>query len=289
MIQKIVQLTDRKIIQPRFQGLGLSISEYTFANIFLFRHVHGYELVEVDSKLFIRGMSYDKKTYLMPTYDISGEDPVFLKKLLTQADMLFPIPEVWAQVLSKNGFHTDYKEEDSDYIYCLEAVRTFAGRHLASRRNLVAQFKSLYVVEQAPLNRDTQDAALTHLMRWQEAHGDEKNAEVAACREAIMNIEALALTGMVFTVEKRVVGFIIGEPLAAGGDANGKTNMFVFHFAKGDIQYKGVYQYMYQEYAKNIENYEFLNWEQDMGDPGIRQAKNSYEPHHKEKKMRVTL
>ena len=67
MIQKIVQLTDRKIIQPRFQGLGLSISEYTFANIFLFRHVHGYELVEVDSKLFIRGMSYDKKTYLMPT------------------------------------------------------------------------------------------------------------------------------------------------------------------------------------------------------------------------------
>ncbi len=44
-------------------------------------------------------------------------------------------------------------------------------------------------------------------------------------------------------------------------------------------QYKGIYQYVTQSFAAWLpEGYETINRERDLGDPGLRQAKESYKP-----------
>jgi hypothetical protein len=65
--------------------------------------------------------------------------------------------------------------------------------------------------------------------------------------------------------------------------------MFAIHFEKANDRYKGVYQYINQEFAKTLPNYfKLVNREQDLGDEGLRQAKMTYRPSSFVKKYRVT-
>ena len=56
-------------------------------------------------------------------------------------------------------------------------------------------------------------------------------------------------------------------------------NFCLVHFEKGDNNYKGVYQFINNETAKNLpETVLYINREQDLGDEGLRQAKMTYRP-----------
>jgi hypothetical protein len=55
-------------------------------------------------------------------------------------------------------------------------------------------------------------------------------------------------------------------------------------------RFKGVYQFMYNVFAKELgTEYEWVNFEQDLGIPELRQAKESYQPDKMAVKYRVSL
>jgi hypothetical protein len=73
-------------------------------------------------------------------------------------------------------------------------------------------------------------------------------------------------------VEKRPAAYVLGEELARG-------RMYAIHFEKALSEYKGLYQFVNRSFAAILpETYELINREQDLGDPGLRQAKLSYRP-----------
>jgi uncharacterized protein len=81
-------------------------------------------------------------------------------------------------------------------------------------------------------------------------------------------------------VNEDPAGFIMGEEL--------NHSMFAFHFAKGKRKYKGMYQFMYNHFAKMLpKKYEVLNFEQDLGKLALKIAKASYNPERMLKKYRV--
>ncbi len=59
---------------------GVFISEYSFANLYLFRTAHDYEVV-FDREIFIRGTTYDGARYLMPLRDPRAMNPDYLHGL----------------------------------------------------------------------------------------------------------------------------------------------------------------------------------------------------------------
>jgi hypothetical protein len=64
---------------------------------------------------------------------------------------------------------------------------------------------------------------------------------------------------------------------------------FVVHFEKADTSYNGLYQFVNQEFAAALPaNIEIINREQDLGEPGLRQAKLSYHPSGFVRKFTVT-
>ena len=94
-------------------------------------------------------------------------------------------------------------------------------------------------------------------------------------------MEQLGLKGSLYFADKKPVGFILGEPLS--------SHMFALHFSKACVDYKGVYQYMYQAFAKGLDDhFEFLNWEQDLDDHGLKQSKSAYQPDRFVKKFRIS-
>ena len=92
-----------------------------------------------------------------------------------------------------------------------------------------------------------------------------------ACIEALRHFEDLNLTGALFLTSGEPCGFIMGEK---AGESS-----YIIHFAKGDTDKKGIYQYMFQAYVNEYcKDAEIINLEQDMGMEGLRKTKHSYQP-----------
>ena len=275
-----LDLSHKELLSPKFKQLALNISEYSFANCYLFRNTHAFEVI-FDEEVFLRGKTYDDKTYLMPIFDVTKSSPSYLKKMLNQAEIFFPIPEKWEEHFVKAGFSTAFLENDSDYIYKLEKLRELNGRHLSSKRNLIAQFHEHYEAEAFPLGQKHQEDALKVLEVWMAGQNDAvEKTDYAACREAILLLDVLELFGTIYYVDQKPVAFMLGEAL--------NPEMFVLHFAKADINYKGIYQYMHQAFAIALDGrFKFSNWEIDLGVEGLKQFKSSYEPDFLVKKIRV--
>lgn len=277
-----LDLSHKELLSPKFQKLALDISEYSFANAYLFRKTHELEVL-LSEEVFLKGITYDGMRYFMPTFDVRTRPLTVLKAVLKKKDVLFPIPQEWLSYFPPSEFEISTVEADSDYVYTLEKLRTLPGRHLSGRRNLIAQFKDRYQAISAPLTKETQKDALHVLEKWKNLRqeGIEKT-DYAACQEAIALYETLALQGEIYYVDQEPIGFIIGEAH--------HTQMYVLHFAKADVHYKGVYQYMHQAFAmKCDDHFKFVNWEIDLGKEGIQQSKNAYKPDLFVKKMRVQL
>lgn len=277
-------LSHRQLLLGKLGQLKIDISEYTFANLYLFRQLHHYELVNDGEELLIKGISRDGLSFLMPTQPMNQALAAKMSSRLTEVDMLFPIPKAWLTHFDPTLFSWTSNPDDSDYIYTTEAMRTYPGRQLSGKRNLVKQFLEQHEdISSAPLTAENSTEALQILDEWQqETNSTPHDNDYYPCKEALTLLDSLGLEGRLFYAEDKPAAFLIGEPLHAG--------MYVLHFSKANKHIKGLYQYTYEAFAQSLpDSYHELNMEQDLGSPAVRQAKHSYMPERMAEKWRITL
>jgi len=272
----------KEFLYERLRKIDTPVSEYSFANLYLFRGNHDYEVL-FDEETFIRGKTYDGKTYIMPAFDIRNKDVAYLKEVMKEADLLFPIPEEWLAIFNGGGFEYSYSEDDTDYLYTIEKMSTFKGNMMHKKKNLLNQFMKLYSHEAYPLVETHMADAFTILDQWQEDMGvSREETDYYPCQEALKRYDDLVICGGIYYVDKEPGGFIIGEEM------NEET--FALHFAKGKRKFKGLYQYMYNTFANILpKKYKWMNFEQDLGKMELRIAKASYYPDLLVKKYRVKV
>ncbi len=281
LIEKL-GLQHKDVLRPLLIEAKAGLSEYTFANLYLFRAIHDYEVVS-DNAVFIRGRTYDGKTYLMPTRDVRSMDIDGYRDLLKTVNFLFPIPEAWLPAFPASRFESTFQDGDRDYVYTVEKMITYKGRNLHKKRNLLAQFLKLYSHDALPLTNARLDQARGILEDWQESSDtDIADTDYAACREALDRYEELVLCGGIYYADGEPAGFVLGE------EVNDDT--FVLHFAKARIKFKGIYQFMFNNFASILPpKYRYLNLEQDLDKENLRVFKTSYQPDIMLRKARVRL
>lgn len=278
-----LDLSHQVILTPRFKNLGLNISEYTFANAYLFRQKHEFQII-FNQEIYLRGKTREGFTYLMPTTPIDQFNWQELEKCLEECDFIFPLPELWANAFNPQKYKIDIKKQDSDYLYTVNKLSTYPGRKLSGRRNLVRQFNDLNPNHiSKSMTSANSDDAIQVLEEWQKGGGDEEDfTDYESCLEALQLMEKLNMSGQISYIDEQPVGFVLGEEL------NAKT--YVIHFAKALKQYKGIYQYLYQSFAHSLEGkYEAINLEQDLGLPDLQHAKQAYYPDQLIPKLRISL
>ncbi|MFH1753199.1 MAG: phosphatidylglycerol lysyltransferase domain-containing protein [Candidatus Omnitrophota bacterium] len=275
-------LGHKELLYQRLRDLKTAISEYSFANLYLFRHSHDYEVL-FDKELFIKGKTYDKKIYLMPAFDIKNADMDYIKSVLNGADFLFPIDEAWIEPFGREGFICSANDGDADYIYTVEKMATFKGGRLSKKRNLLKQFLARHKPQGMPLTGDRSDDARTILEEWLKDTGlTADETDYAPALEMLSLFDKLVLCGGIYYVDGEPAGFVMGEEL--------DHETFALHFAKGKKKFKGLYQYMYNDFAKLLpEKYKYFNFEQDLGKLALKIAKSSYNPDRMLQKYRVGL
>jgi len=219
----------------------------------------------------------------MPTVPAKHLDAARLQELLRDVDFLFPVPEEWLGAFDPGAYDISFHEGDADYLYTVEKMSTLAGRKLHKKRNLLKQFIESYRHEALPLTTRRLDDARLVLDAWQQESGlDRGGTDYGPCREALDRYEELVLCGGITYADGEPAGFVLGE------EVNDET--YVLHFAKARKKFKGVYQFMFNNFAKILPpKYAYLNLEQDLDKENLRVFKSSYVPDALVKKARVRL
>ena len=278
-----LSLDHQELLKERFRKAGTFLSEYSFANLYLFREAHQYHMMHTEGGVFVTGRTYDGMSFIMPTEDLRAGDPGPLLEAAKDFDFIFPVPEEWLPVFDGKSVSAEFSEDDSDYVYTTEKLSTYKGHKLHGQKNLLNQFVSRYAPEAKPLTHDLMNDARGILDVWQEDMGQPKEATdyFPAC-EALELYDKLALCGGIYYVDGEPGGYVIGEEI--------HPEMFALHFAKGKRKFKGLYQYMYNHFAKILpKQYAFLNFEQDLGKLALRIAKSSYDPDRSLRKYRIKI
>jgi hypothetical protein len=270
------------LLVPRLKAVKTSLSEYTFPNLFLFRANHGYEVIQ-DKEVFVKGTTYDGHAYLMPTSDVRLLETAYLKELMREVEFLFPLPGEWLTAFNAEEFEVAFAEGDADYVYTVEKMSTYKGRNLHKKRNLLKQFLELHTHDARPLTNDRLDEARFVLKDWlKTSQMKVEETDYGPCFEALERYEELVLCGGIYYANDEPAGFVLGEEL------NPET--FVLHFAKARTKFKGIYQYLFNNFAKILPpSYKYLNLEQDLDRENLRVFKSSYVPYALLKKARVKL
>jgi hypothetical protein len=277
-----LSFSHQRLLEHKLRQLNLSLSEYSFANLYLFRKLHHYEVMKLDDEIFLRGLTRDKVPFIMLTSNPAQISKSLLQKVISLAQILFPIPENWLNLLDNWILQASFKEEDTDYLYTLSKLDTYPGRHLDGKRNQVKQLLNHYEVKRENFSQQIRDAQ-DILDNWQAKYNkDSDQTDYSSCQEAIRNFHQLHLHGHIVYVNQQPAGFVMGEWTS--------KDYYTVHFAKALHSIKGIYQYLFQELAQSLEGTcSWINLEQDLGVSAIRYSKLSYQPDSLVKKWRVQL
>lgn len=160
-------------------------------------------------------------------------------------------------------------------------MSTYAGRKLHKKRNLLKQFTQTYTARAYMIDDERMKDAVYVLDKWQEnSETPKEETDYFACSEALRLYHELDICGGIYYANGEPAAFILGEELT--------DDTYVMHFAKGLINFKGIYQYVYNDFASILpKKYEYINFEQDLGSMALRIAKTSYIPDVSVKKYRV--
>lgn len=259
-----------------------SLSDYSFANFYLFRQAHQYHFEDGEWPA-LRGLTYDGQAYVLPLFDVCHAPQQVLHHFLQDPKtILFPLAKAQMGHFSSDNFAWQAEEADADYVYPADNFRHYAGSLLNKKRNLVRQLLDTVTVTSMAYSSDMAEQAQTVLADWMQAKGKQTgDADEQPCFEALQHAELLGLKGLMFFANSEPAGFVLAETLAPG--------VWVMRFAKGMSHLNGIYQHMFQQVCLATPDLQWLNFEQDLGLANLRQTKLSYQPAFLLPKFRLRL
>lgn len=177
------------------------------------------------------------------------------------------------KALFPGRFEYIYDRNNSDYLYETEKMITHAGKKLHQKRNHLNYFLKTYQYEYIELTHDDMEECRTLFDRWI----DEKEALhwIGDSREATYRLldhfDYLGVRGGGIKIDGELIAFSIGEPVT--------DNTALIHIEFGDPTIRGAFNIINQQFCEHAWSaYQYVNREEDMGLPGLRQAKLAYRP-----------
>ncbi len=279
-----IRLEDKKIITALTLPSGYQNCDFSFANMCSWRFLYDSVFAIVEDFLLIRFLIEDKSrfAYMMPVGngDLKKAIQLLEKDSLKHGHplcMLGITPDAKEQLEQAfpDGFFYIPERNYFDYIYLREDLATLKGKKFQSKRNHINNFKKRYTYEYVPITSEIVPQCLKLECKWFKANNEnreeELNDERRSLTYALQHFEELDLKGGAIRVDNDIVAFTFGALI--------NHNTFGVHVEKADINYEGAFTIINQEFCAHLpEQYIYVNREEDLGIPGLRQAKLSYQP-----------
>jgi len=282
-VSRPLSLEDKPLLDEVFEQLQPRVSELCFAGLFLFRRAHDYHITSLHDTIVLLGKGYDSRRYFLPP--LGGDVAGALDLLFGSGLELYGADEDFvAQHLMDKALQISEERDSFDYLYLREELAGLPGNRFHKKKNRINYFSTRhnYLVETFSPQHHTGCLAL--LGMWYSMAEHEGNLsldlELEAASEAISMAGELDLEGIVISVDGVIKAFALGERL--------NRDTAVCHFEKAEPFMEGLSQLVNREFAARLfTDCRYINREQDLGEPGLRNAKLSYHPAELVKKFLV--
>ena len=289
-----IQIEDRPEIQKRLWRYQPQTSEMTFTNLFIWRSHYGFQWSICADWLLILCAPPSSDPYMLPPIGPPSRRQVTRKALewirdakgmpksrIERADR-----RLVEEIHEENSFSIEPIRDQFDYIYRRKDLVELAGRKYHSKRNHIARLRMSHPFDYVRLHSGNLDACLELSEFWCELRRCEEDlnlmGEWEAVRESLTHFQELQIQGGAIVIGGKMKAFTLGEQL--------NEEMAVVHIEKADPEIQGLYAVINQQFCENAwPSISFVNREQDLGEPGLRQAKLSYYPDYLIEKFRITL
>jgi len=285
-------LADRDLVTEYLHRYPPEISEHTFTNLFIWQPSRPVFFTEIDNSLVFLVKSVNGEgQYIMygppvgntnildiiSAFDSSGSDSVIGAVRIPNKNPQDLLPE-------KYGMTED--RDNSDYVYLISDLAELGGRRFSKKRNKVKQCLNNHFCEYVSITPELIAECETMQENWCHTRDCGQNPglcnEANAIAETFAHFEDFGLLGGAIRVDGSIQAYAIAEELHPG--------TAVWHFEKAMADIPGLGQLINQWFSKyGLSDFDYVNREQDLGVPGLRQAKQSYFPHHMVEKNSLSL
>lgn len=292
---KPLTIDDQPELEPLLARWPHALSGYTFATFVAWDHVFRYCWATTPCGTLIVAFRFakDGPLHLMqPIGPLAREAAEGIVKAGRELDRSLAIVGVDRAFLDAHPefvsqFELLEERDNANYIYSAGELVELRGRRFAKKRNLLAQAAQAYrwtiermTGENAALGFEVMERMAAELDGPMSPSMEQDNE---ALRRTLFWFERLSQQGILVRVDGAPAGFALFERQT--GDT------LVIHFERALRDYKGLYQVVQRAVAETAvrDGYAFLNREEDLGDPGLKQAKLSYHPVRIEMAYRLDL
>ena len=289
---KPIALEDRNTIQSILDAYQPQTSEWTFTNLFVWRSHYGFQWCIYQGCLILLSSTDGQVSY---AFQPVGPSPrletvrMLLRWLQEERGVQDPrIERADQRLISELQGAADLLIEPTrdhfDYVYRTQDLIRLAGRKYHSKKNHLNKFRSEHSFAYDAMAERYVGPCLDLAEAWCQWRRCEEDMgllhEWEAVETALKNLNALRLQGGVILIDGKVEAFALGELL--------NVQTAVVHVEKANPEIPELYAVTNQQCCENLwPNVPFVNREQDLGEPGLRRAKLSYNPDHLAEKFSV--
>lgn len=272
-------LSDREAVQAVTLNSGRRNCNYTFANLVGWQFWYYTEVCVLDDAVVLRYTHEGERAYMVCTgKDISKE---LLDALLDDSQgnlTIIGLEDSQATQLytlnSKLSTIIEPVRNQYDYIYRRTDLAELHGSHLNAKRNHIHRFRAEhpdFEYRQLTPELFNECRRLTEVWQEEKDASDTIDAEKQVMETIFSNWEALGMIGGSIFVDGQMIAFTYGAAVT--------TDTIDICVEKADRRIEGAFAIINQQFAEHLpEQFVYLNREEDMGIPGLRQAKLSYHP-----------
>lgn len=283
-----LRLVDQAPYQAFLARCPEATSDYSFLNLYAWAPAYGLEWAQAEGLAWIRQTRPFPALWAPVGAWRNADWAALAQRFSEMRSGVIRVPEplarLWAEAFG--GAVTMAEDRNQfDYVYRAEDLIVLPGNRYHKKKNLIRQFEKRYSFTYAPMTPALVEQAKALQEDWCVWRDCDSDDQLAAENEGISRILARwdrlsGVLGGCLLVDDRLVAYTIAERMT--------PDILVVHFEKGDAAFKGVYQVINQRFlAHEAQGAEWVNREQDLGDEGLRKAKDSYHPARFLKKYRV--
>ena len=277
-----LELSDRSAVEGALLASPEQSCEFAFSNLFNWCGSYRTRWTMFDGLLVIWMETNDMLLLAETGRPMRTEDCLAVSREMRRAGHSGILYHIRRETLERlpdleEHFRAEEMPDDfGEYLYDVEHLASLPGEFLSRKRNMIAQFRRNFPDHRIEVNAPERVPAARQLAaEWfagQDLPGSvELQHEAEALDRAFLHWRDLGMDLLTVVCGDRVAAFSMLCPI--------NSEVWGEPFEKADRRFKGVSQFITSESARHlVGRAKLLNREQDLGIPGLRQAKRSYAP-----------
>ena len=279
---KSIETSDKEWVDQLLAYSDYRGSEYCFTNLFIWEVVYKSLIARFKDFMLIRSGTPESYKYLYPAG--RGDKIEVMEAIIADACKegsqlsvigLSPPAKAELEALMPGRFDYTPVRDSFDYIYESKKLISLSGKKLQSKRNHINFFKNTYNWSYEELTKEVIPEVIEFNTNWCKEADCSKHKtlelEICAVKKCLDNYSNLKISGGVLRVDGEIAAYTIGEQI--------NSDTAIIHIEKALTRFRGAYPMINREYAERVaSNLQYINREDDIGDPGLRTAKESYHP-----------